>query len=342
MSFTTEEFKNVVKSLMHWGLVFKVRLATSGPVFRSLGEQVVAHLESLGIILPGYDATKPWETPQDLPFVLLAGQQKDMFTKVHTPYDSFNGVQFTYKALTGARPPLTRIACPVGDELMPLKLLRISMSFIPWLRDAQVTEAHLLAPRFGDLQGPLDNHTAYLAGAPGIDDFLTIPHRERPHPCFPRRLLASILRDRLTAACLRTCPRATPPPSPSSTSPPGSPVATSAPIPVPAPRLSLTALLEAEGSPSPPENPFEEWLPNRRAPADVPPLFLPEPMDHQDVAPSSGPSDTRVDPVDTGANEDSATASSSASRVSVHPGSTLTQPYSWHMLAGPSSSSDDG
>ncbi len=128
MAFTQEDFTKIVTSLMHWGLVFTVDLSRTGSVFRSFGEQVVNQLESRGIRLPGYNPTIPWEAPQHLPFVLLAGTVKDIFTKTHSPYDSFNELQYTYAGLTGKRPPLTSISCPVGQELMHLPFLRICES----------------------------------------------------------------------------------------------------------------------------------------------------------------------------------------------------------------------
>ena len=118
---------NIVKSLLNWGLVFTVRLPKSGSVFRSLGQQVVDQLRSVGVVLPGYDDTVRWECPQDLPFAVLAGTGNGL-VKTHSPYDTFNEVQFTYVTLTGKRPPLTSIPCPVGEDLMQLPHLRLGKS----------------------------------------------------------------------------------------------------------------------------------------------------------------------------------------------------------------------
>ncbi|RDX52123.1 hypothetical protein OH76DRAFT_1416737 [Lentinus brumalis] len=195
--FHPADFKDVVQSLEHWGLLFPVRLSRTGSVFRALGTQVIAQLDSYGIELPGYERSKPWAAPQDLPFVLLNASNKKDDMKLHSPYDSFNEEEFTHAGLTGKKPNLVGISCPVGGALMKNRFLR-------------------LAPRFGDLRAPLDNHPAFVDGAPGLQDLLTIPAPSQPHKCFPHRVLSHVV-EGLAARCLDDCPSAshfTPPCSP--------------------------------------------------------------------------------------------------------------------------------
>ncbi len=140
---------------MHWGLVFTVELSKTGPVFRSLGDQVVRHLELKGIRLPGYDADLPWECPQDLPFVLLSGTGKDIFNKTHAPYDTFNAIKYTYVNLICKKPNLAHIPCPIGDDLIQLPLLRLGGSCLPlraaWCSDVALHSTSLR--RFRRLSG---------------------------------------------------------------------------------------------------------------------------------------------------------------------------------------------
>ncbi|RDX44741.1 hypothetical protein OH76DRAFT_1421217 [Lentinus brumalis] len=208
-AFSTQEYKDIFKSLMQWDLVFTVKLSKTGSVFRSLGEQV------------------------------------DIFNKTHAPYDTFNEIKYTHANLVGKKPNLAHIPCPVGDHLIQLPLLR-------------------LAPRFGDLEGPLDNHTAHIGNAPGLQEFADIP---RPSP--------------------------TPPGSPASPPIPRVFVDSRAalePTPGQLPRrpsrAEVDAMLEraSRASTPSPTSPFAPWLRSSTLSVpEPPPLLLPEPMEVSSV-----------------------------------------------------------
>ncbi len=121
--FTDWSFGKAVESLEHWGLLFTVNLAKTGSVYRSLGNQVVAHLTANDILLPGYDARRAWRSPLDLPFVLLSSSGRT--TRVHAPYDSLNELTYTVPNILSAKPSLTVIKCPIGEEFMKHELLRL-------------------------------------------------------------------------------------------------------------------------------------------------------------------------------------------------------------------------
>ncbi|TFK84577.1 hypothetical protein K466DRAFT_567140 [Polyporus arcularius HHB13444] len=220
--FTDWSFGKAVESLEHWGLLFTVNLAKTGSVYRSLGNQVVAHLTANDILLPGYDPRRAWRSPLDLPFVLLSSSGRT--TRVHAPYDSLNELTYTVPNILSAKPSLTVIKCPIGEEFMKHELLR-------------------LAPRFGDLQAPLANHPAYVLGAPGLHDFMSIRGAELPHPCFPFRVLSEALED-LSAECRPDCPSSSSPSSPAL-----APVAGPSSRPLPRPARRDT---RAGGAPPPP------------------------------------------------------------------------------------------
>ena len=140
------------------------------------------------------------------------------------------------------------------------------------------------------MEAPLVREAASTANAPGLQDYASIPRKELPHACFPHRLLSSVV-DRLRPTCVRECPIASPPSSPTVPPPPsGSSVSN-----VPLPRASSPVahphgsrchadinaiILEAEqASPPSPRSPFAAWLrPSGSANVDPGPLFLPEPV----------------------------------------------------------------
>ncbi|KAI0710335.1 hypothetical protein C8T65DRAFT_695615 [Cerioporus squamosus] len=233
-SFTDWAFGKAVESLEHWGLLFTVTLAKSGSVYKSFGNQVVAQLAVNDITLPGYDTTRPWRSPLDLPFVLLSSSGRT--TKVHAPFDGFNELTYTVANIHTAKLSLTVIKCPIGAEFMKHTFLRI-------------------CPRYGDLQAPLANHPAYVLGAPGLADFTRIRAAKLPHPCFPFRALCEALEE-VSPECRPECP-----PSSSPSSPQPAPVA--GPSSRPAPRPRGCALPEAEAAP--PALPAPIPVPPRRA-----------------------------------------------------------------------------
>ncbi|TFK79487.1 hypothetical protein K466DRAFT_609252 [Polyporus arcularius HHB13444] len=246
---TDWSFGKAVESLEHWGLLFKVTLAKTGSVYRSFGQQVVAQLIANDITLPGYDASRPWRSPLDLPFVLMSSTGRA--TKNHVPFDGFNELTYTVSNILAAKPSLTVIKCPIGEDFMQHTFLRI----------AYMAEAsYVAAPRFGDLQAPLANHPAYVLGAPGLRDFMSIPGAELLHPCFPFRILSEAV-DGLSAMCRANCPTSSKPSSPA-----GSPIAgpSSRPRPAPRPRRG--------GASNTPDGPSTVSAPTPLVPQPLPPL----------------------------------------------------------------------
>ncbi|TFK87733.1 hypothetical protein K466DRAFT_599244 [Polyporus arcularius HHB13444] len=228
-NLTDWSFGKAVESLEHWGLLFTVTLPRNGSVYRTFGHQVVAQLTANDIVLPGYDATRPWRSPLDLPFVLLSSTGRT--TKIHAPFDGFNELTYTVSNIHAAKPSLTVIKCPIGEEFMKHTFLRLFMA------DATCD----VAPRFGDLLAPLANHPAYVLGAPGLRDFMSIRGAELPHPCFPFRILSEAVED-VSSECRPDCPSSAP------TSPALAPVAGPSSRPAPRPRGRNTA----HTSPDPP------------------------------------------------------------------------------------------
>lgn len=210
--FTDMAFSKAVEELEHWGLLFTVTVPKSGSVFRSFGEQVVAQLAANDISFRGYDPVRRWRSPHDLPFVLMSSSGRSL--RVHTPNDGFNELAFTVQGLLAAKPSLTVISCPIGDEFMKHPFLRLCASHSSLFHVWFVLIPVLVGPRFGDLEARLDNAAARISGASGLGDFDSIRCPGLPHPCFPWRVLSAAI-EGLSAQCRDDCPLSSASPSPS-------------------------------------------------------------------------------------------------------------------------------
>ncbi|KAI0683562.1 hypothetical protein C8Q76DRAFT_804192 [Earliella scabrosa] len=187
LQFSGERFTQLARQTEAWHYVMTIKLPKTGQVWDTFGRQVVDHCQRHRIELPGFDASKPFTSPQDLPFHLLSSSPKSKApVRVHIICDDIGATDFTLKTLLEAR--FTHLSWPLPGPRGSHRLLRGCV-------------------RYGDTLTHLDRELEVYR-APnvfGLDDFERIQCRDLLHPCGPRRLLACVV-PLLKAECVRGCP----------------------------------------------------------------------------------------------------------------------------------------
>ncbi|RDX47053.1 hypothetical protein OH76DRAFT_1419895 [Lentinus brumalis] len=172
--WTQPQFVDIARQMVKYKLVFTVSLPRVGPVWRSLGDQVLEYCARRFIVLPDRNRGSTADSPTSLPFVVMrsATKKKPRGAKNHSVHDELDFTRFTVKNLLAKA--FTTPAYPLGEaEFAAHPLLR-------------------LTPRTGDLKANMLRSELWASDTPGMSDYFEIKAASEPHPCFPARVILSL------------------------------------------------------------------------------------------------------------------------------------------------------